>query len=290
MSAQERWSHGTTLARENAYPRREPAKAYAQITVKDLGGATLRLDCIDDFVPLQYTLTISIPHRPSTAAKGGDGGETVAFRFDNSREFTWWLFVDDQVGFVRMWRDTEDSWIAKRFTPDRRVLHFDFPAGKIAFPLAGAYEATRAMLAACGYQADAEPKVAETRSKHSTHGVWRRSALAAVAPFVIKTQAGANYFFKLVQVQTGAEHIAGFVVGGQSFSTQVPIGQYELRYAVGEHWIDETDYFGPETAFAKTATPLKFARHGEGVTGVEVTLVRTRGGNLRTEPMTKSAF
>jgi hypothetical protein len=63
-----------------------------------------------------------------------------------------------------------------------------------------------------------------------------------------------------------------------------------LRYAVGDIWTGEDDYFGPETAFAKTATPLVFSVEASRAHGIEVELIRQRGGNLQTTAITKQAF
>jgi hypothetical protein len=122
------------------------------------------------------------------------------------------------------------------------------------------------------------------------HGIVRRKGNNFIAPFKIKTAAGSNYFFKLIDVNTNVEQMAGFIVGGTPFETKIPPGLYELRYAAGDMWISEMDYFGPDTAFSKTVTLLSFTIEGDKVRGVEVELIRQRGGNLQTARITKQAF
>jgi hypothetical protein len=112
----------------------------------------------------------------------------------------------------------------------------------------------------------------------------------AIAPFSVKTRPGASYLIKLVRPADGREQIAAFVMGGQPFSTKVPTGTYELRYAVGQGWIDEQEYFGPKTAFYKADRLLTFSIEGDQVRGHEVELVLQRGGNLHTSAIGKDRF
>jgi hypothetical protein len=128
-------------------------------------------------------------------------------------------------------------------------------------------------------------------SSSFTHGVLRRTpGSEAIAPFSVKTSPGATYFIKLVRPSDNREEIAGFIVGGQPFSTTVPIGTYELRYATGQVWIDEHEYFGPKTVFYKADRLLVFSIEGDRVRGSEIELIPQRGGNLRTSTIRKDKF
>ena len=123
------------------------------------------------------------------------------------------------------------------------------------------------------------------------HGVLRHaSGGEAIAPFSVKTNPGANYFVKLIRTGDSQEQIAGFVAGGQPFSTKVPTGIYELRYAVGQDWINEQEYFGPKTAFHRAEKLLIFSIEADRVLGSEVELILQRGGNLRTSTISKDKF
>lgn len=122
------------------------------------------------------------------------------------------------------------------------------------------------------------------------HGVVRRRVGTYIAPFKITTAPGSNYFFKLVGASSNVEEVAGFIVGGTTFEVKVPPGLYELRYAAGDAWISEVDYFGPDTAFSKTVTPLSFTVEADRARGVAVELIRQRGGNLRTSTISKTEF
>lgn len=111
-----------------------------------------------------------------------------------------------------------------------------------------------------------------------------------IAPFTVATKPGANYFIKLVELANEREHLAAFIVGGEPFSTKVTPGFYELRYAVGQDWLDEQEYFGPKTSFFKADKLLEFVIKGDQVVGTRVELILTRGGNLRTVTVGREKF
>ena len=154
-------------------------------------------------------------------------------------------------------------------------------------------EALRGRLAVPEKKFQGQPTIIQPKPAATTfrHGVIRRaSGGEAIAPFSVKTNPGAKYFVKLVHPGDSQEQIAGFIVGGQPFSTKVPTGIYELRYAVGQDWINEQDYFGPKTAFYRADKLLVFAIEGDRVLGSEVELILQRGGNLRTSIISKDKF
>lgn len=67
----------------------------------------------------------------------------------------------------------------------------------------------------------------------------------------------------MVSRYTNEEEMVGFVVGGTPLETKMPSGSYDLRYAAGEAWISEEEFFGPNTAFAKAELPLTFSIDGD---------------------------
>jgi hypothetical protein len=80
----------------------------------------------------------------------------------------------------------------------------------------------------------------------------------ALAPFQVKTEAGANYLIKLVDPQTRKDVMRMYVVGGQTADFQVPLGDYEVLSASGVNWYGDELLFGPQTAYSKLDTISRF--------------------------------
>jgi hypothetical protein len=76
----------------------------------------------------------------------------------------------------------------------------------------------------------------------------------ALAPFQVKTEAGANYLVKLVDPQTRKDVVRMYAVGGQSADFQVPLGDYDVLCASGVNWHGDELLFGPQTAYSKLDT------------------------------------
>lgn len=74
---------------------------------------------------------------------------------------------------------------------------------------------------------------------------------AAIAPLTIEGETGTNYLIKLVRVD-GKNPILIFVRGGESYSTKVPLGTYNIQVAAGSTWYGRKDLFGPSTRFFRS--------------------------------------
>ena len=134
------------------------------------------------------------------------------------------------------------------------------------------------------------PFINQARGREFRHGeLVSRLSGEAVAPFQIKTTSGANYFFKLKNSVTN-EVLSGFIVGGRDFETVVPLGAYELKYAAGQEWLDETQYFGEKTSYAIAKSTLTFQSTNNGYKGVSVELILQKNGNLETGYLLKEQF
>ena len=115
----------------------------------------------------------------------------------------------------------------------------------------------------------------------------------AVAPFKIITSNYSddeNYYIKLVDSRT--DHVAEtiFVRSGDTVEVKVPVGSYKIRYATGHKWYGEEDLFGHETSYAKSNELLVFSYSGYYVSGMSLTLYKTRNGNFATNPMKAEDF
>jgi hypothetical protein len=107
-----------------------------------------------------------------------------------------------------------------------------------------------------------------------------------IAPLTIKTESGSNYFIKVVDTATDRPIRTLFVYGGSTLEALVPAGFYVLKYATGDHWCGERKLFGAGTRLHKADQILRFTE-SEGYT---VELIAQRGGNLRTEDISREAF
>jgi hypothetical protein len=111
-----------------------------------------------------------------------------------------------------------------------------------------------------------------------------------MAPFSIMTSSGANYYVKLVDLNTGATIVGIYVVGGRKIEVDVPLGRYEMRYASGQSWYGLKHLFGKETSYAKADDAFEFDIQGDYVRGHTVELIEQINGNLDTHPIPAAAF
>lgn len=107
-----------------------------------------------------------------------------------------------------------------------------------------------------------------------------------VAPLILKTQDGSNYFVKLDDATSGRTVRTFYVYGGSSIQTQVPLGSYVVKYATGSYWCGETDLFGASTATNKTDRIFQF--DDEHTYTIE--LILQANGNLATKRIRRTDF
>ena len=137
---------------------------------------------------------------------------------------------------------------------------------------------------------DFNQPVLEAPPHGSVHNYTMREALA---PFEIKTQSNEEdfyYFIKLVDINTNLTDFTIFIHAGNTISVDVPLGQYEMRYAIGRQWYGTDYYFGPETSYFKADEVFNFRIEGDYVSGYTVELYAQIGGNLETVKIDSSAF
>lgn len=121
--------------------------------------------------------------------------------------------------------------------------------------------------------------------------IVRYNSLPSLAPLTIVTQPGTgHHFVKVVDWASGGTVLTIFVHGGSRASTDVPLGSYELRYAVGDTWYGPALCFGKKTKYARPKARLEFSRTPRGYQGHTVTLIPQVGGNLATERISADDF
>jgi hypothetical protein len=123
------------------------------------------------------------------------------------------------------------------------------------------------------------------------HGsTWFYTAEAKLAPFEISAPLGASCLAKLVDANTGKPVVSVFVHAGSKVEVDVPLGNYILKYAMGEKWYGETHLFGPSTSYGKANTVLNFGIEGNRYAGHTIRLQKSVDGNLRTESISPGDF
>lgn len=121
--------------------------------------------------------------------------------------------------------------------------------------------------------------------------IIRKRADDVMAPLKIVPVSGSpNYYVKLVDWTTQAPMLFFLHRSGEVLSTDVPVGQYELRYASGETWYGEEYLFGPDTGYRKADAQLDFEQEGNKVAGYTIQLIKQIAGNLKEIEITPSEF
>lgn len=107
----------------------------------------------------------------------------------------------------------------------------------------------------------------------------------AVAPLEIKTQVGSNYYVRIVTWDSKQPVLTAFIRGGERFSIEVPLGNYEIRYASGNEWYGELLDFGTGASYARCDEVFSFAIDGSQYSGYTLELILQTNGNLETDPI-----
>jgi hypothetical protein len=128
-----------------------------------------------------------------------------------------------------------------------------------------------------------------------TSTIERSRRRNAIAPFAVETESGTYYLIKLVRVD-GMDSILIFVRGGETYSTKVPLGSYNIRAAAGSIWYGRKDFFGPSTHFFRMRNKdgknptFNFYRQGNKVFGMTVSLMKVIEGNMEEETISRDEF
>ena len=120
--------------------------------------------------------------------------------------------------------------------------------------------------------------------------VQKFTSAEPIAPLEIKSGSGSNYLVKLVNAYSQELIMTIFVRSGSTVTVDVPLGNYEFRYASGKKWYGYKYLFGPNTSYSKTDKTFDFVNTGYQVSGYTVTLYRVSHGNLRTSRIEASQF
>ena len=114
----------------------------------------------------------------------------------------------------------------------------------------------------------------------------------SVAPLEIRTQSGSDYYVKVVDSYNESNTLAIYIRGGETVEVEVPLGNYEIRYAsaTSDTWYGDKELFGPNTSYNKADEVFSFSNNGYQVSGYSITLYQVANGNLETKSIDESQF
>lgn len=124
-----------------------------------------------------------------------------------------------------------------------------------------------------------------------TTGVIYSNGNECVAPLRISTRnSDIDYYVKLVEPGSLFPDLTLYIRGGDHIETNVPLGKFELKYAVGKTWYGEQYLFGKQTQYSKTEKIFDFKIVGNQISGYTVELYLQSHGNLRTKGISMYDF
>ena len=83
---------------------------------------------------------------------------------------------------------------------------------------------------------------------------------------------GRHYYLKLHSTANGSEILLAFIRGGSTFVEHVPVGKYEIKYAVGDVWYGTRWLFGPKTVYKKLDQVFDFKIQDNEIAGYRLDL------------------
>jgi hypothetical protein len=112
-----------------------------------------------------------------------------------------------------------------------------------------------------------------------------------IAPLKILVPSGdTHYYTKIVYANTNRPVAAIFIRAGQQVRLEVPLGSFEIKYAMGTTWYGMEYLFGLETSVAKADKIFDFHIKGDKVSGYTIELIKQEGGNLHTRDISLDDF
>lgn len=116
-------------------------------------------------------------------------------------------------------------------------------------------------------------------------------ATGEVAPFKVTAAQNTDYYLLLCQNQKVT--FGYYIHAGETLSTEVPLGSYNLYYACAPSsasWYGESNLWGTSTDFYKSDEPWDFIIEDGYYTGYTLTLSVSGAGNTRSYDSTRSAW
>jgi hypothetical protein len=109
------------------------------------------------------------------------------------------------------------------------------------------------------------------------------------AVLTIRAAPGASYLVKLDKADSPA--LLFFVEAGQPLDARVPLGEFRLKYAAGNHWCkSDADLFGDDTVFGEVDEALRLAPSNTGASHLTIELPLQTDGKLTATKISRDAF
>lgn len=120
--------------------------------------------------------------------------------------------------------------------------------------------------------------------------MWNAFSTQRVAPLEIRTSGESDYYIKLVDRSSGRDVLGLYISGGRSLEVTVPLGTYDIRYAIGTGWQNTQTLFGPNTSYFRADSVFQFSDQGQYYSGYTIELIEQIGGNLGKTRLNPSDF
>lgn len=111
-----------------------------------------------------------------------------------------------------------------------------------------------------------------------------------VAPLSVETTVYDNCYLVLTEHGSKKLVMSFFVRANSSAEVHVPIGNYDIYYAVGESWYGTEHLFGDSTYRAKFDESFLFTKEPDGYSGWTIEMQPVSYGNLESDPINADDF
>lgn len=111
-----------------------------------------------------------------------------------------------------------------------------------------------------------------------------------VAPLTVKTTTYDNCYLILTEHNSAKVIMSFFVRANSTADVSVPVGNYDIYYAVGEAWYGTDHLFGDSTYRAKFDESFLFTKESDGYSGWTIEMQPVSYGNLESDPVSADDF
>jgi len=106
-----------------------------------------------------------------------------------------------------------------------------------------------------------------------SNGILKKRFYKGMAPLKIRARnENRNYYIKLVAIPDHKEILTAFLRSGGMLTAHVPLGKYELKYAVGSSWYGPKWLFGNKTVFSRLDRVFDFNLEQNEISGYSIEL------------------